>query len=817
MDIALQLFNDAVERLKFGHKSPLLNEKIKLSLGEAYSPHLAFRVKQEILRKARLSRRSLQINEWIPKLDATPYMVDGVCHYLDPMSYSLFKKLYDAYGQHYTVDVEESVIAYIKHKKQDILNLQANKEIRVEYLQLSDNAYRKEERMHLAIRVHVDKVDCEVHKTTLFKKNDMINATESLTSNISLSGLKIKHESEGEIGKIYAVRFTGWESEFVMPSNPVLYRLVKQEELEDQTGEFTFSWYLVMLENEHHAQFSLFLSKTIQANRLRYRVDVHNVERSILNGVAEQFIINREEGLTLFLDKNKKVKYILGNSVGQAFYESFSFDNKDTLLYLLARDNVYSAEPGDRFFFCGFTQRNGVHFWARLNQKEPLSELFFQYVASRPDAKLFQLDVLSPNKDNAFYSHNVPADVVGRMRSTRLKRSVNEYGDDVRMEVIGLEKMLSITPLDPRLMLSLYPSVGKVDEVSTVEFKKFALMKTVLHDVPFVRVKNHELRRQDRYIVNTRAIVASSGIEAQVDNVSLAGICLSLSSPKLFQIGALVTLDFPELPAINNLPPQASYKVVYSDNSTLRLAGEIDGDLVERRYWSAFFDKHAASLELCGVSSEKENVGLERSLRNIVRASHTSLHALFSVKGSRVAVNYVNRPFFSGSESMFEIEEDQAKPSDFYKTLFCNMELQDYLSAELRKINKESPFSRSVIAVCYESKPMLPKRVVAVKVFNSPFSSVHQLSTFAKLMSAKGAKVAYFHLSITRKSRVFDRYYADEMSYVSNVAVHKAEALRAVVSSTSGVVKLTPLKSWIDTCELIEQRQNSLSDVSLSG
>lgn len=809
------LLDIVVDKLKFSYSSPDLNEKIRSQLGESYTGQLAFRVKQEILRKARLSRRPLQINEWISKLDATPYMVDGVCHYLDPLSYQFFKKLYDAYGQKYTIDVEESVIAYIKTKKQDILNFQSNKGVKVEYLQLAENAYRKEERMHLAIRIHVDSVK-EVGRETLVSKNDMINASEALTSNISLSGLKIKHEGEGVVGKVYAVRFTGWESEFVLPPNPVLYRLVKQEEIGDNTGEFSFFWYLVMVDNTNHMQFILFLSKIIQSNRLRYRVDTENIERSIVNGIAEQFFLNREEGVSLFLDKFGKVKYILGNNTGHDFYNSFLFDGKDTLLYLLERDGVLKANLGERFFFCGFTQRNGVHFYTKVSNDDLLSAQFFQYASSRPDVKLFQVDVFSSDNNNAFYSHNIPADVVSNLRGGKLKRSVNEYSDEVRKKVLSLDRLISITPLCADALFSFFPYVGQLEQDITSGFKKFALMKAFSSDTPFIRVKNHELRRQDRYVINTKAVLLESGAEAQVMDVSLAGISLSLPSPKLFNVGALVSLSFPELSTINHLPPQATYKVVYSDSSTLRLAGEIDGDLVERRYWGAFFDKYASSLELSGVGSEKGEVGLERALRNIVRCSNSSLHALFSVKGSRVTVTHVNVPDSKGEEPMFALNEDTAKPSAFYKTLFCDMGLQDYLSRELRKINKKNPFSKVVIAVCYDKRPMFTPRVLAVKLFDSNLCSVNQLLAYSRLMESRGGRVSYFTLSITRKSRVFDRYYVDEMSYLMNVSVHRAEKLRTIVSSTSGVIKLTPINRWIDICEKVDRNSNKNSSALMS-
>ena len=51
--------------------------------------------------------------------------------------------------------------------------------------------------------------------------------------------------------------------------------------------------------------------------------------------------------------------------------------------------------------------------------------------------------------------------------------------------------------------------------------------------------------------------------------------------------------------------------------------------------------------------------------------------------------------------------------------------------------------------------------------------------------------------SITRKSRVFERYYREELNYIENCAIHRAENLHNIIKKTTGVVSLIPLNDYM--------------------
>lgn len=795
---------ELVDELKFLANSEELTEVIKKKLGSDYSGPLAFQLKNELQRQNRLSKRSLQINEWISKAEPDPYCFDDIYHYLDPLSYAYFKALFDGYGERYTVGVEERVIAYIKKNKQNILNLQQNRHVKVVPIALHEHVYRKEERMHLGIRLWVDIAEGDVSKTRFYDKQTMINAETALSQNISMNGLKIKHSIAGVEGQVYAIRFAGWENEFVMPGNAVLYQLVKSEKLStvDPDAEWQYTWFLKLVENTHHTSFLSFLSNQIQTNRFRYRVDVDNVEKSVINQVAEQFFTNRQEEFSLFFDHDGYCRFVYGSLLGQAEYDKFSHTKGSSLVPLLRREGVLVDDVGTTHYLFGFKQKNGIHFAAIFDPEDPLKVDFCRYVLSRPDAYFYQVTLSECKASNAFLSHNIPQDAAARSTSLRVRKNINEYSESTRTEVLSLKMMLSLKPLPSDILKSTLMAKSYSSSESVEAFSQFSVLQVLKNQPIFVRARSKELRREDRFFVDTPFEIKSSNCEGDVVDVSLSGISLRWKKGLPPYPGSVISVYFPHLPVLKSLPPQATYKVTSVDGDLIRLCGELNGELAQRRYWSAYIESHSESLVPADVSVESQEtfIGLDRALRNMRNAEANTIQSLLRVRNARAVATHVNVPEKVMSNPLFSAVGQRYKSSALLKSLFCNLPLQDHLSEQLRRISKDLPFSHALVAVFYQDGFRGARAISAIKVYPEGFSTYEQWYSLSQTIERRGLPVQWFSLSITRKSRLFDRYYREELEYISKMAVHRSGPLLEMVNKTVGVVELVPLTGWIELC-----------------
>lgn len=794
-----------VEDLKFKADEPNINELIKSKLGDDYTGPAAFQIKNELQRQNKPSKRSIQINEIISKAEPDPFSFDDVYHYLDPLSAAYFRRLFEGYGCRYTVGVEERVLDFIKSNKENILNLQQNRHANVVGVALHEHIYRKEERMHLGIRLWVDSIRGEFNEKTLYHRNNMRDAEEALSQNISMNGLKLKHSRAGKVGQCYAVRFAGWEKDFVMPQNAVVYQLVKSEriaESEDSMSEWQHVWYLKLVDNNHHDSFLVFLGQQISANRHRYRVDMDNVERSVVNQITEQFITNRQDGFSLFADAERRIRYAYGSLMGQERYDNFKHSGGHVLLPIIERENIWVESEGKPVFLCGFKQRNGVFFAALLNGDEE-NFAFCCYALTRPDAFVFRVEQQCCDLRNAFLSHNLPEDAAAKSYTVRAKRNINEYGDDTRAVVNSLKVMLTFSPMPVQLIASTLPLITSATEQQLVAFKRFGLLQVKRCGAPFVRAKSKELRREDRFKLDAPFEIPSYNAKGHVIDVSASGIAVSLEEGRMPSDGKIVSLHFPTLPVLKHLSPEVTYRVVASNGKLLRLSAEIDGGLSERRYWSAYFDKNIDILEPVEDLSINQGAlfGLDRALRNIRNTANNTMHALLRVRNARAVATHVNVPADVANWPLFKGIKPNYQPSLALKALFCNLPFQDYLSDKLRLINKDNPFEYGLLAVFHQGFDDGAPVIQGVRVFNEPLKSSNQIAQFTTMLEKRGLTVSWFSLSLTRKSRIYDRYFRDELSYISKMAVHRAEPLNEMIEKTIGVLQISPIDDWLQVSQ----------------
>jgi len=134
--------------------------------------------------------------------------------------------------------------------------------------------------------------------------------------------------------------------------------------------------------------------------------------------------------------------------------------------------------------------------------------------------------------------------------------------------------------------------------------------------------------------------------------------------------------------------------------------------------------------------------------------------------------------------------------SGFAKQMLCQLELQRCLGADFRDINIENPFVRHLFMIAVdESGSVREQKIIDEGEAPSPLMMQGITRTYRR----RGWRTHWYQMDVTRKSRVFERYYREELDYIGSIAPHRATALTDLVKHTRGVISLTPLDSVVNT------------------
>jgi hypothetical protein len=237
------------------------------------------------------------------------------------------------------------------------------------------------------------------------------------------------------------------------------------------------------------------------------------------------------------------------------------------------------------------------------------------------------------------------------------------------------------------------------------------------------------------------------------------------------------------------------YKIVENEKGCLHLQADSDkARKTTTKYWHDFIDQHFN--RLTPLKEYGHLPGLERSLRNLYNISHPDIKTIMKIKQSRAIPTHTALSNAHDDDVVFGNAGVLHEPSPLLKTLFCDADLQEYCSSAIRKVSKETPFVNTFIAVLHLKDGHGNVKVRRVMLFDETSATPVLRNRLIKKMQEKGLLISWYDLSITRKSRIFDRYYHQEMSYIERFFPHRADALLDLSAKTVAVVSLTPIDSW---------------------
>lgn len=814
MDDAIKRHEDVIEQLRGAGLTNKVNDYIKAKIG-AHRHSDIFMVKSELNRLSKPSNRPFRIDQYFNGQisDYTELLASGLTHHVDLVTERKLRDEIARFQGVYTVGASEAMDLFVKDNKERILHEYHNQKSEVTVLDISETIYRKEERMHFSVRCEIFVLDKRHYRKNASIDRLLTSATKfkGLTQNISLNGLRLRAQQPCEKGALLLVKFSGIEQEFRMDSPYVLFECVFSERASrnQKYKEFPHSLSMRKVNRPSNQEFDLYSARLINANKLRLSVDIDNVVRAVDNNITEQFITNRDPGLTLFGGKESLVA--LGNSIGKETFDLFSLEQGSVLPSLLRKDKANKLELCKPSFWFVIKQKDG-RFFSTFIREGKLFALFSAYCLLRSDAHFFQITKTRAIKDRAFASHSLPNTSNLSAKATRNRRMTDYYSPSARSFVSDLQHVYHIVPVDKNVLTSISPMTEKKDFTPNVinKFASFHLDNKKVEPLEFVMVRGKDSRMEDRYNLKTTVELDANGstIKAATIDISESGLAITLSDNEASLIrDKMVSVRFPEIAPIGTVSATANYRVIRQHNGKVFLHSDIRDKKPAYKFWSKYFDRNFKNLRPSGDLRflGKDFLGLERALRNVKNSSDVYIKGLIQPSHKGVSVSTVNFP--KAAFTHFPLGREFIRlnmPSVTFKKIFGSYNPQTGISQMLRRVNKKNPYEHHVL-------------LVGIKEGRSAFTVDHsmlympgeinlsKIGVIEKQMFKRGLKPLWFSMTVTRKSPVFDKYFREELDYIEINSSHRAELLNNRIKQTTGVFSISPLNEYIEHIKVLSE------------
>lgn len=790
-----------IGQLQFEKNSSRIKESASRLLGSESTHSAVFNVVSEINRLKKTCRRPIDFRDMAKGLALEAYDVDGVRHVMDPVTKSMFDHLMEKYEGEYTIGVFEGVVDYFKSHKQTIKEKQIAHKSTLERVKFAHQITRQEERMNLAINISIypfSEYECndesiEKYVALPLRQDPIFSSKEigAVTSNISLSGLKVRVPKKVE-AKWLIVRFDGFESEFVMKQKYVAYEVRKLEHSEDESV-----LYLSQVKLNLHAEVNSFLKNLIFANKRRYRVSIDNTFESVVNSSYEQYFISRYNGLSLFYH-GTECKHISYAEPSRELISFFSNKVGFVLPSIISSFNIDDIESGTSNFVVILKKENANHragssyFCATFDSGSYVQ--FFNYVSKMGEVKVFKVSLDECDAERAILEKSsIPDDLLKRSGGDSIYRMAPRTEADVKK----INKIVQVKEIDSSF---LHKDDIKIPKDKIQSFNKTLVKKLDDYSGILCKLESKDYREEDRFKLATEILVTKPNgdvIECTTQDVSTKGFAAKVPNGTMLKKydKILVTFSrfsdmYPSMVAHN-----IEYRVVDCKKNELRCRIPQASDHDGRKLLNKVIYDNIEKLKVLG--GDNSPIGLTRVLRNLLSKHHDEHVGFFSMKESFPVVTKVaNSLRYTGKSTALSSDYFSDDCLSTTKEMFFRSDFVRSLLLGLPKITSETPYQGHYVMVVRGTE-LDPEGIRRVKVWNASEIDHNIMSMASKL--TKSGTVSFYYMSLTKKSRIFDKYFKHELKYLGVYASHKAMSIEKEIERITGLFTLTDITNAVSS------------------
>ncbi len=816
IDKDIERYKKQINNLIDYYNTPFFKEKM-LEIIPKETNIVYFKIKSEVGRLMSDCSRLIDFRDKI-KDECIEFEFNGKKHFLSEDLIMKYKELINKYGK-YTIGLYEELIEYgkeIQKNKNNSINKylekieeKENKEELKEIKEISfSNFYsRSEERMNFAVQVKIYSYtenslrDNIKNIKAYYNRNQQLNFIEAITTDISISGLGLKlSKEELKVNQKIVIRFVGVENEMAISQPYLEYIVVNKKILEDRIY-YALKRLINEEEEDLNKEMDIYIRSLIQGYKRKYKVSIDNMENAILSKGYEQYFISKSNCIPVFIEEyenNIYPKYIFHNENIQNIKQYFTNNNIDVLGNILKQINFKDKseiELHNSFFAVFYGEKNGEkYFYARI-KKEENDENFKKFVAygSRlKTLKVFKYEFINVNtKKDAFIKSSLPIEILKSNSPHEIKMQPL-----VEQKINKINKMLVLTDISDLCVEDKYKNI-KITQEDLYIFKQNQILIQQEKIIEWVLTDNNELREEDRYLYQTEIELSLMGeiYKGYTVDVSTKGFRLRLNKKiEDRKLGSKIHVTFKDFEKnekfnLKNL----AYKIVM-----------IKGDIIgckfvgEEKYHEGvnFWKKYVyLNYEKLRLSGARENSGdLSRALRNIYSKNHNNMIAYFNLQNKTIIPRVITLSDHIKNKSEFikKIGYTGNDTNKFFKSLFFNQNFLTHIQNEYDNFSKED--SHRNILVFINIKKF--KHTIMYKtLFENQIGNERELKEY--LYPEDNSETFVFSLQISKRGRIFNKYFKNELLYVQSYYKHKAEDLMKEITSVGGIIEFKDITLFI--------------------
>jgi len=809
---------EKIDEIKKYHSSSNLDEIIKITFPNQ-STSFYFQIKSEIKRLGKKCNRILDLRDKIKNTEIQDIEYQGVRHHLTEKTLIEFRKLIEYYNGEYTLDVFESINQYVKNLKQqefDEFNKKTEKKDQKEKklktslsnISFTDFFIRKEERMHFAVPISIfeeegvnlaDSIRLIKHS---FANGERKSIQNGLTTDISINGLGIKVSNlvEYQKGQKLVIRMTGIEGDFVVDQPFIQYEVIK---IEDK-NQFKYI-ALKKIEDDLNSEINTYTKNLINGNKKRYKISLENVVEAVKGKSYEQFYISKLTNMPVYFNLNQDTKelttkYNFINKNSSNIINFFKHPQQNNIFEQAIKHSKLSnlidadKEKCILYFACFYIEKNDKkHFYSfsAISNDDINLKKFIKYGSQINTLKVFKINFMNINGvEDSFIPSTLPKDILKQVSpqemriSPLIERSLSDinylgiFTDVTRYYNMDFFKHIKIEKIDLTFL-------------SQCQVKNFSEAPS-----QSIQAESNEFTNHDRFMVNTM-ITIHKGVEkiiCHTTDISVEGFRVKFDSPNSLSENINVKVSFNEYEQnyhnLNNL----NYKIVNHNDNTLYL--QAIGDLQVHKgaiFWKKYINSNYNKLR--HAETNNNFIGLSKALRNIFSKHHNNLLCFLETSNRQVkpfAISYSHN-LGSRCNLLNKLNINQNNLHKEIQPLLFNHNFLNRVDLISKSITADAPIGKLLCFVSF--KNFTTEKKIFKVMFEDQFKTERDKYDFLNTVDKSESFV--FELEITKKTRVFNKYFKNEINYIQSYSLYKAEKLMENISRVSGLVEIKDITNII--------------------
>ncbi|MCG6202469.1 PilZ domain-containing protein [Psychromonas antarctica] len=740
-------FNDLLDRILFGESN---SDK--------------FLIKMEINRLTKPCIRIIDLRHKMNE-ECQLFQHEKLSHYLTAGALKIYQDNHHLYGV-YTIGVFEAVDSYIAQKKKkqakkQLVVIPKKRQDQCDLLCISQRYEQGAPRMFFVSAVDILLADGKTIK--------------GQTSNISISGVKIKFQQKVELldGASLQIIFTDLQLEYqeAILTNEITYQLVKQAD----DGN---THYLYLSYADNKPQFIAFIRDFVRSNQHKYKIDVHYFYQLAKIKALNHTYLSQMSALPIYLDNRSASPFLfaLKNSVNKKILNEWHCDGFNQLPMLfnelrLPQLLAHTKEKSSTTVYCfTYNTTNKTYFISASEEElveKGLKKLFIDYGSSKKSWRVYHL-TLNTYQYQQGHNYNI-TDPVPTV----------------------FERTTHIATLQPLFYTALSHNESSGNKELN-EINQFVHHFQKESDVQIFTLFSSEQRKEPRYLYKSKLSLDNEGrnYTGEIIDFSLSGLKIKLDKITSIAVSTVVTINLFALQKVSQKHPLShlGYKVIrYGPNNVLHLQVCDSKTFSICSHFFYLLVKNNPSHFKCLPLKTTPQPSSERLSEIAQEALYDCVFFIGKDAGlpniKYAAIDKVDHPL----HKLFSLHTDNHTELNYYP--ITNNQLHERLLSQPLKQDKAEGILKEALIYVKASKDRNDKWLIN-SFLDSDFHSEQEKIDFI-IKANKKANFYALHYRLSSIKPVCLESIKPEIRTISRFAIHLTKKLEEELSTIHAIIEIT--------------------------